>query len=93
MFQQSPSKQQPPLVVEDFDSPFSQPTQPVMARTFSTNKVLVEGFPAGTQEFVLQLFLQSLSQGIQCTGMTLHGKLAVATFERALGTFLMYNIV
>ena len=93
MFQQSPSKQQPPLVVEDFDSPFSQPTQPVMARTFSTNKVLVEGFPDGTQEFVLQLFLQSLSQGIQCTGMTLHGKLAVATFERALGTFLMYNIV
>jgi len=80
-------------VVEDFDSPFSQPTQPVMARTFSTNQVLVEGFPDGTEEFVLQLFLQSLSQGIRCAGVTLHGKLAVATFERALGTFLMYNIV
>ena len=80
-------------MVEDYDSPFTQRTHPVMAKPFSPSKVLVEGFPDGTQEFVLQLFLQSLSQGVPCTGVTLHGKLAVATFERALGTFFMYTIV
>ena len=56
---------------------------------FIPNKVLVQGFPDGTQEFVLQLYLQSLSQGIQCTEVVLHGKLAVATFAGALGTFLI----
>ena len=86
---------QQPLVVEEFDTPPS--SKPPLQRdetdetdeTFIPNKVLVQGFPDETQEFVLRLYLQSLIQGIQCTEVVLHGKLAVATFAGALGTFLI----
>ena len=88
--QQFPRQQQQPLVVEEFDTPpLFQPPQPVVTDAFIPNKVLVQGFPDETQEFVLRLYLQSLSQGIQCTEVVLHGKLAVATFAGALGTFLI----
>lgn len=56
---------------------------------FLPHKVLVDGFPDETQEFVLQMYLQSLSQGNQCTDLVLHGKLAIATFAGALGMFLI----
>ena len=58
---------------------------------FIPHKVLVQGFPDETQKFVLQLYLQNLSQSIQCTEVVLHGKLAVATFAGALGTYVSYS--
>ena len=93
--QQFPRQQKQPLVVEEFDTPPSSKPPLHTDETnkideaFIPNKVLVQGFPDETQEFVLQLYLQSLTQSIECTEVVLHGKLAVATFAGALGTFLI----
>ena len=92
--QQFPRQQQQLLVVEDLDTPpLSKPPlhtdEADETDAFIPNKILVQGFPDETQEFVLRLYLQSLTQGTQCAEVVLHGKLAVATFAGALGTFLI----
>ena len=80
------------LVIEDLDSPYpkrppplQQPPPPIFAQGVIPNQVIVEGFPQGTQEFVLQLYLEILSEPLQCTGVKMYAKVAVATFAAAIG--------
>ena len=84
-FSMPPKGFQQPLIVEDLDSPFTQQPIAQPAESFMQNKVLVEGFPPETQEFVLKLFLESLLPTVQCTEVKLRGNMAVATFTGVIG--------
>ena len=73
------------LAVEDLETSYSQQSLYTVIEDFIPNKVVVESFPPGTEDFVLQLYLQNLSQPVSCTEVKIHGNVAIATFAGAIG--------
>ena len=81
------------LVVEDLDFPdaTAHPTHPLpqVSTETGTRKVIVEDIPAEIDPFLLKLYLQSLSQPVQCVDIDIRdGGKAVATFGAAVGKLL-----
>ena len=76
------------MIVEDLDHSVTYNQHQSMEGVVP-NKVIIEGYPLNTKEYVLKLYLNRLTRVNGCTGMEVYGQVAVATFQDPIGMFAL----